>query len=64
MLHNNDGPYISFVLFQETGDIVHNATYANVVNEGFRKDGRLVLTKRNLGLALDDLQGDKPIIAV
>lgn len=63
MLHNNDGPYISFVLFQETSDVVHNAAYTNVVNEGFRNEGRLVLTKRNLRLALDDLQ-DKPIIAV
>jgi hypothetical protein len=63
MIHDNDGPYISFVLFQEGGDVVHNATYTNVVNEGFSSDGRLMLTKRNLQLALS-AQGSKPLIAV
>ena len=63
MLHGNDGPYISFVLFQESGDVIHDASYKNVVNEGFSKDGRLMLTKRNLRLALS-AEGDKPLIAV
>jgi hypothetical protein len=63
MIHGNDGPYISFVLFQEGGDVIHDASYKNVVNTGFAKDGRLMLTKRNLRLALDS-GGGKPLIAV
>ncbi|WPO39794.1 hypothetical protein [Tardiphaga sp. 42S5] len=52
MIHDNNGPYISFVLIQEAGDVVHDAAYAKVVNEGFSKNGRPMLTKRNLRLAL------------
>jgi hypothetical protein len=63
MVHENNSPYISFVLFQEGGDVIHAAPYTNVVNEGFSKDGRLMLTKRNLRLALS-AQGGKPLIAV
>jgi hypothetical protein len=63
MIHDNDGPYISFVLYQEGGDVIHAARYTNVVNEGFSKDGRLMLTKRNLKLALS-VQGGKPLIDV
>lgn len=63
MVHENNGPYISFVLFQEGGDVIHAAPYTNVVNEGFSKDGRLMLTKRNLRLALATKDG-KPLIAV
>jgi hypothetical protein len=64
MIHGNDRSYISFVLFQESGDIVHDAPYTNIVNEGFSKDGRLMLTKRNLQLAVDEAKSGKPIIAV
>jgi hypothetical protein len=63
MIHDNSGPYISFVLFQEGGDVVHNASYVDVVREGFSSDGRLMLTKRNLRLALS-AQGGRPLIAV
>jgi hypothetical protein len=63
MIHENDGPYISFVLYQEGGDIVHNPTYSNVVHEGFTKDGKLMLTRRNLKLALS-AKSSRPVIAV
>jgi hypothetical protein len=63
MIHENGEPYISFVLFSEGEDIIHAAPYTDVVNEGFSKDGRLMLTKRNLRLALN-AQGGRPVIAV
>lgn len=63
MIHENDGAYISFVLFQEGGDIVHNPTYKNIVNEGFSHNGRLMLTKRNLRLALT-AKPVRPLIAI
>lgn len=63
MIHENDAPYISFVLFQDGPDIIHNAEYTNVVREGFSQDGRLMLTKRNLRLALA-AESAKPVIAV
>jgi hypothetical protein len=56
-------PYISFVLFSEGEDIIHPAPYADVVSQGFSNGGRLMLTKRNLQLALD-AQGGRPVIAV
>jgi hypothetical protein len=52
MIHENGEPYISFVLFSEGEDIIHVAPYTDVVNESFSKGGRLMLTKRNLRLAL------------
>ena len=52
MIHENNRPYISFVLFQEGPDIVHAAPYTNIVHEGFSKNGRLMLTKRNARRAL------------
>jgi hypothetical protein len=63
MIHGNDEPYISFVVFHEGDDVFHEAPYANIVREGFSKDGGLMLTKRNLELALTDQVG-KPVIAV
>jgi hypothetical protein len=63
MIHENGEPYISFVLFSEGEDIIHDAPYTGVVSEGFSKDGRLMLTKRNLRLALN-AQGGRPVIAV
>ena len=63
MIHENGQPYISFVLFSEGEDIIHAAPYTDVVNDGFSKDGRLMLTKRNLRLALN-AQGGRPVIAV
>jgi hypothetical protein len=63
MIHDNDGPYISFVLFSEGADVIHAAPYTNVVNEGFSSDGRLMLTKRNLRLALTAQDG-RPLMAV
>jgi hypothetical protein len=63
MIHENDEPYISFVLFSEGEDIVHAAPYTDVVNEGFSKDGRLMLTRRNLRVALN-AQGGRPVISV
>ena len=63
MIHENGSPYISFVLYQEGGDVVHNPTYANVVHEGFSQGGRMMLTRRNMQLALKP-ECDKPVIAV
>jgi hypothetical protein len=63
MIHENGEPYISFVLFSEGEDIIHAAPYTDVVNEGFSKEGRQMLTKRNLRLALN-AQGGKPVITV
>jgi len=39
MIHDNDGPYISFVLFSEVSGRIHAAPYTNVVNEGFSSAG-------------------------
>jgi hypothetical protein len=50
-------------LYQEGGDIIHDAPYTKIVNDGFSKDGRLMLTKRNMRLALSS-QGNKPLIPV
>jgi hypothetical protein len=63
MIHENDKTCIQFVLFQEGGDVVHNPSYADVVHSGFTNGGRLMLTKRNMDLAMDT-RGSKPIIAV
>lgn len=63
MIHENGEPYISFVLFSEGEDIIHAAPYTNVVNEGFSKDGRLMLTKRNLQIGLST-QSRRTIISV
>ena len=63
MIYENGEPYISFVLFSEGEDIIHAAPYTDVVNEGFSKDGRLMLTKRNLRLA-SNAPGGRPVMAV
>jgi hypothetical protein len=63
MLHENGSPYLSFVVFHEGQDIVQDAAYANTVREGFSKDGRLVLTKRNMQIAIAN-ENPRPIIAV
>ena len=62
MIHRNE-PYISFVVFHEGTGVVHAASYTNIVHEGFSRDGRLMLTKRNMGLALS-AGGARPAIAV
>jgi hypothetical protein len=62
MIHRNE-PYISFVVFHEGTDVVHAAPYTNIVIEGFSSDGRLMLTKRNMLLALS-AEGARPAIAV
>ena len=65
MIHQNDVPYISFVVFGEGADVIHVPAYSNVVHEGFSKDGRLMLTKRNAGLAVAmATQGGRAVIAV
>lgn len=63
MMHENGSPYLSFVVFHEGEDIIRDAPYANTVHEGFSKDGRLMLTKHNLRMAVtaDDA---RPVIAV
>lgn len=63
MIHQNGEPYISFVLFSEGEDVIHAAPYTEVVNEGFSRNGRLMLTKRNLDLALN-AQNGRQVIAV
>jgi hypothetical protein len=63
MIHRNEEPYISFVVFHEGPDVIHEPSYGNVVREGFSKDGRLMLTKRNAALALAT-QGGRPLIRV
>jgi hypothetical protein len=63
MIHRNE-PYISFVVFHEGSDIVHAAKYTDVVHEGFSKDGRLMLTKRNIQLASSSVRQAGPVIAV
>jgi hypothetical protein len=63
MLHENGSPYLSFVVFHEGQDIVQDAAYANTVREGFSKDGRLVLTKRNMQIAIAN-ENPRPIIAI
>jgi hypothetical protein len=67
MIHRNEGPYISFVVYHEGPDVIRNPPYADVVREGFSKGGRLMLTKRNAALAMvappeEHLGGDSGIL--
>ena len=63
MIHENDKTCIQFLLFREGGDVVHKPSYVDVVHDGFTNGGRLMLTKRNMDLAMD-IKGSKPVIAV
>jgi len=63
MIHENDKTYVELVLFQEGGDMVHEPSYGDVIRDGFTKGGRLMLTKRNMDLAVDT-KGSEPVIAV
>ena len=50
MIHRNEDAYIQFVLFGADNDVVRDAKYANVVNQGFRNGGKSMLTPSNLRL--------------
>lgn len=63
MIHENDEKCIHFVLFQESGDVVHTPSYVSVVHNGFSHGGRPMLTKRNMNLAMAT-KGSRPVIAV
>ena len=63
MIHENDKTCIEFVLFQKNGDAIHKPSYVDVVHDGFTNGGRLMLTKRNMVLAIN-IKGSKPVIAV
>ena len=47
MIHRNRDAYIQFVLFGSDQDIVRDAKYAKVVAQGFRHDGKSMLTPSN-----------------
>lgn len=47
MIHRTDETYIKFIFFGPGADVVRAADYAAVVNEGFRKNGKPMLTRRN-----------------
>jgi hypothetical protein len=46
MIHRT-GTYIKFILLGPGPDVVQSADYAAIVNEGFRKDGKQMFTRRN-----------------
>lgn len=56
MVHRNDETYIQFVLFSEGKDIVRRAPYAKTVYDGFSTGGGSMLTRRNSGLAEEEIQ--------
>jgi hypothetical protein len=47
MIHRADEAYIKFILFGPGSDVVRKADYAAVVNEGFLRGGKPMLTRRN-----------------
>lgn len=46
MIDRNES-YIKFPIFQAGPDVVQNAAYGAIVNEGFRRGGRSMFTRRN-----------------
>lgn len=46
MIDRNDS-YLKFPIFQAGPDVVQNAAYGAIVNEGFRNGGRQMFTRRN-----------------
>jgi hypothetical protein len=51
MIHRNEDAYVQFVLFGVDEDVVRDAKYAEVINQGFRQGGKSMLTPRNLRAA-------------
>jgi hypothetical protein len=49
MIHRANESYIKFILFGPGPDVVRAADYSAVVNEGFRKNGKPMFTRRNEG---------------
>jgi hypothetical protein len=47
LMVDRNGTYIKFPLFQAGPDVVLNAAYGAIVNEGFRSGGRPMFTHRN-----------------
>jgi hypothetical protein len=47
MIHRADEAYIKFILLGPGRDVVQAADYAAVVNEGFRRNGKPMFTRRN-----------------
>jgi hypothetical protein len=46
MIHRTE-TYIKFILFGPGPDVVQGADYAAIVNDGFRKNGKRMFTRRN-----------------
>ena len=55
MIHRNEDAYVQFVLFGADEEVVRDAEYAKVINQGFRQGGKLMLTPSNLRFAEKDL---------
>jgi hypothetical protein len=49
MIHRTDEAYIKFILLGPGPSVVQDADYGAVVNEGFRRNGRPMFTRRNDG---------------
>lgn len=49
MIHRANEAYIKFILLGPGPDVVLAADYAPIVNEGFRKNGKPMFTRRNEG---------------
>jgi hypothetical protein len=47
LMIDRNGTYIRFPIFQAGPDVVQNAAYGAIVNEGFRNGGRPMFTRRN-----------------
>jgi hypothetical protein len=52
MIHENDGPYISFVLFSESGDIIHTAPYTGR-ERGILKERKIDVDQTQYAASLD-----------
>lgn len=55
MIHRNDESYVRFVLFGKDEDIVQQADYGRVVQQGFTQGGKQMLTPQNLRQADKEL---------
>ena len=57
MIHRPEN-YIKFILFRDGPNLVQGAEYGAIVNEGFMKNGKQMLTRRNEGF--DSVMGSAP----
>ena len=57
MVHRNE-PYLQFILLGESEDVVKDASYGKVVNEGFSSHGKSMLTPSSRRWAANEIAKD------